>query len=72
MAKREELDKDLHCPDCGKKGTLTWSENENPMHAGARNDPQIVSISEGFVTGPERGHDRLPVIECRKCGTSVG
>lgn len=72
MAKREELEKTLHCPTCDTKGSLTWSENDNPMHAGLRLDPKVEYLSKGFVLGPERGHDSLPPIQCEKCGTSVG
>jgi len=72
MAKRERQTKDLRCNTCGKEGTLAWTENENPMHAGGMIDPQVSTLSKGFILGPDSRRDSLPPVECGDCGTSVG
>lgn len=69
MARREKVSFDLKCPKCGKKGEITWEENENPVFNGLQRD--LTSISGGFErsTKHDRG-DHLGVI-CAECKIEI-
>ena len=66
MAKRETFGTTVSCPQCGKKGTATWEENENPVHAGglAR---ELIEVPFGFRRGQNRDADGDPDIVCNDC-----
>jgi len=64
MARRETYPSPINCP-CGKTGTATWSENENPVHSRGEYDQRLESVSDGFVAGA-RGS-----ITCKACGAIV-
>lgn len=64
MARRETYEVAIRCPACGKTGTETRSENENPVHNRGEYDARLESVSDGFVAGA-RGK-----ITCA-CGATV-
>jgi hypothetical protein len=70
MAKRETFTAKLVCPKCGKTGTATFEENENPMHTGGVFDRTLESMSAGFHEGP-KDPSVGSAIFCDKCKVRV-
>lgn len=66
MAKRETFRAAVSCPRCGKSGSATWEENENPVHAGGL-DRELVDVPHGFRRGQNRDADGDPEIICNDC-----
>jgi protein-arginine kinase activator protein McsA len=48
MARREEYVNPLVCQKCGKQGTATWEENENPAHHQGALNETLKEVSKGF------------------------
>ncbi len=65
MARREEYEISITCPRCGKRGTSTREENENPYYRGGRFDSVPHSVSDGFRI--EKGSE----IFCTTCNIPV-
>lgn len=66
MAKRERFEFVVSCPRCGKTGTSTWEQNENPVHSGGL-DRELVDVPQGFRRGVNRDADGDPDIVCNTC-----
>jgi RecJ-like exonuclease len=69
MARREEVSFNLKCPKCGKKGTITWTENENPVYSGLERD--FGAVSDGFKRSKKHDRDDHFGVICAKCKTEV-
>tara|TARA_R110002049_G_scaffold286358_1_gene468121 strand:+ start:870 stop:1070 length:201 start_codon:yes stop_codon:yes gene_type:complete len=63
MAKREIYFVEVGCPDCGKNGKITYSENENPVY-GRGCDKRVVEVSIGFKVNNKK-------IICVDCDTVI-
>ena len=64
MTKRERYQASLTCPECGRKGTATWEENENPVHSEGILNQILEEVSQGFT---KIGNQ----IRCKKCNVVV-
>ncbi len=61
MPKREKFHFDFECPECGGKGRVIYSENENPIPT---LDTRIEDLTDGFREEGEK-------VVCVKCNIVV-
>ena len=57
MARRDRYESRIICPKCGRVGSASWEEYENPYHSG-RLDSTQGRVSNGFRIQP-RGYNFL-------------
>lgn len=68
MAKREQFSAHIECKKCGKSGTATWEENENPIFGSERD---LIKIPAGFHQSEEEDSLGDPKIVCDVCDLAV-
>jgi hypothetical protein len=51
MAKREQCETAVVCPNCKKIGTVRWEENKNSFRHRAELGTTLKSVSSGFRVG---------------------
>ena len=64
MAKSEPFITVVTCPECGRTGTATWEQDENPVDTDDAG-PLLKSVSDGFRSGSESE------IYCVDCGVEA-
>ena len=69
MAARNKNSVDLECPDCGKIGTLSVSEDDGPHMSELRFS--VDGITEGFTVSEKGQHLAETQVVCNDCKVAV-